>query len=282
MVQVPSTATGQVDRRGVPPASTRVSVPSIALWFFTIGNESRVMTERGPHSADDDNIDGSATESVLHGLASGLVGAVGGDRKAKELDATVESLAGEGVSGREVDALVSSALAVGASRAEIRRALRANRKRVAADAGRKAAVARSAGDDATAAEHGRTQSREPLVHVREVESESGGVVGVRVFVDASPASVEVFRGGQSVLVRTPGGALEQPLGFEPGPVEPAGDGAGDIAEYLIRPAEPLTAPTDGVPTDDEEDAPAGPPAGGRPADAVDADADADAEDPGAA
>jgi hypothetical protein len=242
------------------------------------------MTERGPHSADDDNIDGSATESVLHGLASGLVGAVGGDRKAKELDATVESLAGEGVSGREVDALVSSALAVGASRAEIRRALRANRERVAADAGRKAAVARSACDDATAAEHGRTQSREPLVHVREVESESGGVVGVRVFVDASPASVEVFRGGQSVLVRTPGGALEQPLGFEPGLVEPAGDGAGDIAEYLIRPAEPPAPPTDDA--TDEEDASAGPPAGGRPADAVDADvdadADADAEDPGAA
>jgi hypothetical protein len=209
------------------------------------------------------------------------LGAVGGEQKAAELDATVASLTPPGVSGRDIDALVSSALAVGASRAEIRRALREHRDR---RPGRDETARDFPGDDdATQGYTTCTGDRpEPLVHVREVESESGGVVGVRVFVDAPPASVEVFRGGQSVLVRTSGGALEQPLGFEPGLVEPAGDGAGDIAEYLIRPVEPPAPPTDGVP--DDEDAPAGPPAGGRPADAVDADvdADADAEDPGAA
>lgn len=145
------------------------------------------------------------TESRLHGIARGFLKTFGGEGKAQELDDEIERMAPSGATAEGLDALVSAGLAVGASRAEIRRSM---------------------------AEHDAA-AEGPLVHAREVERD--GQIAIRLFIDAPPADVDVFRGQKSVLIRTPAGEVEERVGFDPATVEQVANEESGVAEYLIAP-----------------------------------------------
>lgn len=174
-----------------------------------------------------------ATRSNIHGVARSIVGMFGDEQQTQELDDTVSALAPSGMGADGMDALISAGLAVGASRAEIRRSMR----------------------DRQTDAHGELSEggqMGPLLQAREIENESGEFVGLRVFVDASPADIDVYRGEKALLVRTPDGELEQPLGFHPQFVDDVSE-SGDIAEYMVRPpADADTEDPDPVDEDDED------------------------------
>jgi hypothetical protein len=175
-------------------------------------------------SADGDAEAHPPTDSGLHRVARSFLTSLGGEEKADELDEQVNQLAPESVDARDMDALISAGLAVGASRAEIRRTMRerAESRRV------------DDGDDGDGDGDGGGSLAGPLVQGREIETADGGVAGVRIFVDDAPENVDVYRGDRSLLVRTPAGEHEEALGFDPARIE-HDHGDGDVAEYVIRP-----------------------------------------------
>lgn len=186
--------------------------------------------------------DGRApSDSGLHGLARSFLSGLGSEQKAQELDEEVDQLAPEGVTSSDMDALISASLAVGSARSDIRREMRDR-----AEAREQAADPDSDGD-APAVDG-------PLVQGREIETPDGSVAGVRVFVDDRPDRVDVYRGERSLLVRTPEGEHEEPLGFDPARIERDDDG--EVAEFVVRPpadtGEDPTASAVDSPADDAD------------------------------
>jgi hypothetical protein len=177
------------------------------------------MAPDNPDAADAG--DGRApSDSGLHGLARSFLSGLGSEQKAQELDDQVDQLAPEGVTSSDMDALISASLAVGAARSDIRQQMRDRAE------AREQAVDADGDADAPAVDG-------PLVQGREIEAPDGSVAGVRVFVDDRPDRVDVYRGERSLLVRTPDGEHEEPLGFDPARIERDDDG--EVAEFVVRP-----------------------------------------------
>jgi hypothetical protein len=189
------------------------------------------MASDGPRRGDDNDSD--PTTSAFHGLAKGVLRSLGAPDRADELDAQVRSLAPDGADGDTLDALVGASMLLGQSRADTARALRQQRD-----------------------ERGET-----VVHATELQTEGGEIKGVRLMVAAPEEDVAVYLGVRSVLIRTPDGELEEPLGFDPGRIEPQGEN-NDVTEYIIRPAPTRAAAGEDVSQDDAD---------------TDADTDTDAE-----
>lgn len=156
-------------------------------------------------------------DSGFVNLARGLVG---GGKKADELEDMVDGLV-PNADGETIDGVVGSTI-LGVANSNIR-------ERLAAEA---------------------TEREQPLIHARERELQDGRIA-VHMFV--SDPSVQVYRGDESVLLKTSEWETEQILGFEPGGIEyEQGGGESDtVSEFVVYPKnEPIE--TDYPPDDDEE------------------------------
>lgn len=165
------------------------------------------------------------TDSAYFQMGKNLLSLVGDDETVAEFEEGTKKLAGE-MNGTDLDALVTGAALAGVQRSELRREM--------------AAYAES---DA-AREHG------PALHTREIELPSGDIGGLRVMCSLTPESVNVYRGDDSVLLRTPEGDIEQPLGFTPGDIEWERD-TENISEFVVRPDADVVDVTPDLPADDD-------------------------------